>query len=151
MTSIEASWRAVGRLPFEELTVCHVVVEGAWRRVAEDALVDGLIAGGDQNGTPHAPAELYDPETGSWSRTGPMATARGGHAATLLPGGKVLVAFPAGEENQLEFNAHRIVASIRQPGSAEQFYFVMTDRFANGDPSNDTGGIAGDRLDRIGG
>src|SRR5690606_35158194 len=36
---------------------------------------------------------------------------------------------------------------VRQPGSDETFYFVMTDRFANGDPSNDTGGIAGDRLD----
>ena len=35
---------------------------------------------------------------------------------------------------------------VRQPGSAEQFYFVMTDRFANGDPSNDTGGLTGDRL-----
>jgi len=35
---------------------------------------------------------------------------------------------------------------VRQPGSDEQFYFVMTDRFANGDPSNDTGGIEGDRL-----
>lgn len=35
---------------------------------------------------------------------------------------------------------------VRQPGSDEQFYFVMTDRFANGDTSNDTAGIAGDRL-----
>ena len=35
---------------------------------------------------------------------------------------------------------------VRQPGSAEQFYFVMTDRFANGDTSNDTGGLTGDRL-----
>lgn len=34
----------------------------------------------------------------------------------------------------------------RQRGSGEQFYFVMTDRFANGDPSNDTGGLAGDRM-----
>jgi glycosidase len=25
-------------------------------------------------------------------------------------------------------------------------YFVLPDRFANGDPANDTGGIAGDRL-----
>ncbi|MFE7845808.1 pullulanase-type alpha-1,6-glucosidase [Microbacterium sp. NPDC057407] len=39
-----------------------------------------------------------------------------------------------------------VAAPVRQPGSAEQFYFVMTDRFANGDTSNDTGGIAGDRL-----
>jgi pullulanase-type alpha-1,6-glucosidase len=29
---------------------------------------------------------------------------------------------------------------------AEQFYFVLPDRFANGDTANDTGGIAGDRL-----
>ncbi|MEO7588783.1 MAG: alpha-amylase family glycosyl hydrolase, partial [Arachnia sp.] len=41
-------------------------------------------------------------------------------------------------------------AAVAQPavrqGDVENFYFVMTDRFANGDPSNDTGGIAGDRL-----
>lgn len=35
---------------------------------------------------------------------------------------------------------------VRQPGSDERFYFVMTDRFANGDPANDTGGLTGDRL-----
>ena len=39
-----------------------------------------------------------------------------------------------------------VAAPVRQPGSAEQFYFVMTDRFANGDTSNDTGGLTGDRL-----
>ncbi|NLP83433.1 pullulanase-type alpha-1,6-glucosidase [Microbacterium sp. CFH 90308] len=39
-----------------------------------------------------------------------------------------------------------VAAPVRQPGSDEQFYFVMTDRFANGDAANDTGGIEGDRL-----
>ena len=39
-----------------------------------------------------------------------------------------------------------VAAPVRQPGSEEQFYFVMTDRFANGDTSNDTGGLTGDRL-----
>ncbi|WP_329570792.1 pullulanase-type alpha-1,6-glucosidase [Kitasatospora sp. NBC_01266] len=29
----------------------------------------------------------------------------------------------------------------------EQYYFVLPDRFANGDPSNDTGGITGSRMD----
>ncbi|WP_327684605.1 pullulanase-type alpha-1,6-glucosidase [Streptomyces sp. NBC_00467] len=29
----------------------------------------------------------------------------------------------------------------------EQFYFVLPDRFANGDPANDRGGLQGDRLD----
>jgi pullulanase-type alpha-1,6-glucosidase len=39
-----------------------------------------------------------------------------------------------------------VSAPVRQPGSDEQFYFVMTDRFANGDTSNDLGGLEGDRL-----
>src|SRR5690625_1966888 len=38
-------------------------------------------------------------------------------------------------------------APYRHPGGGQTFYFVLTDRFANGDPSNDTGGIEGDRLD----
>ena len=39
-----------------------------------------------------------------------------------------------------------VAEPVRQPGAEEQFYFVMTDRFANGDPTNDTGGLEGDRL-----
>ena len=39
-----------------------------------------------------------------------------------------------------------VAPPVRQPGSAEQFYFVMTDRFANGDTTNDAGGLAGDAL-----
>jgi hypothetical protein len=36
--------------------------------------------------------------------------------------------------------------SLRQPTTRENFYFVMADRFANGDESNDTGGLDGDRM-----
>ena len=36
-----------------------------------------------------------------------------------------------------------VAAPVRQ-GTNEQFYFVLTDRFANGDSSNDTGGLSGD-------
>ncbi|MFI2296102.1 pullulanase-type alpha-1,6-glucosidase [Isoptericola sp. NPDC019571] len=43
-------------------------------------------------------------------------------------------------------DADLVVPPVRQAGSDERFYFVMTDRFANGDDSNDTGGIDGDRL-----
>ena len=43
-------------------------------------------------------------------------------------------------------DAALVAPPVRQPGSTENFYFVMTDRFANGDPSNDTAGIEGDRL-----
>lgn len=37
--------------------------------------------------------------------------------------------------------------SLRTPLTRERFYFVMADRFANGDPTNDTGGLAGGPLE----
>src|SRR5688572_21614532 len=43
-------------------------------------------------------------------------------------------------------DAALVAEPVRQPGSDETFYFVMTDRFANGDPTNDQGGLAGDAL-----
>jgi len=36
--------------------------------------------------------------------------------------------------------------SLRKPVTDENFYFVMADRFENGDTANDTGGLTGDRL-----
>ncbi|WP_315097161.1 pullulanase-type alpha-1,6-glucosidase [uncultured Cellulomonas sp.] len=39
-----------------------------------------------------------------------------------------------------------VATPVRDPGANQQFYFVMTDRFADGDDANDTGGLAGDRL-----
>ncbi len=36
---------------------------------------------------------------------------------------------------------------VRHPASVGSIYFVMTDRFENGDPSNDTGGIDGGPLE----
>ena len=55
-----------------------------------------LVAGGvtDSGSGPFATnsAELYDPATRRWSRTGSLNTGRSGHTATLLQNGKVLVA-----------------------------------------------------------
>ncbi|MGI8413607.1 MAG: Kelch repeat-containing protein [Solirubrobacteraceae bacterium] len=69
-----------------------------------------LVTGGTgAGGKPLASAELYNPSSGSWSRTGSLAVARTAHAATVLPDGEVLVAGGSG--------------SIGQPiGSAELYH-----------------------------
>ncbi len=52
-----------------------------------------LVTGGTgADGAPLASAELYDPDTGSWTRTGSLSTARVGHSATVLQDGRVLAA-----------------------------------------------------------
>ena len=55
-------------------------------------LADGrvLVSGGDSPGTA-ATAELYDPDSGSFTRTGSMSSGREGQTATLLPDGRVLI------------------------------------------------------------
>jgi N-acetylneuraminic acid mutarotase len=54
-------------------------------------LVAGGFVGSDGGPEATASAELYDPRTGTWHRTGSMACGRGGHVAVPLPDGRVLV------------------------------------------------------------
>jgi N-acetylneuraminic acid mutarotase len=51
-----------------------------------------VVGGRDNNYTPLASAELYNPATGTWKTTGGLHTARYYHTATLLANGQVLVA-----------------------------------------------------------
>lgn len=39
-----------------------------------------------------------------------------------------------------------VAAPVRNPAGAAPIYFVMPDRFDNGDPANDTAGLSGDQL-----
>jgi hypothetical protein len=62
-------------------------------------LADGrvLVTGGDADGWSYAghylaSADIYDPKTGTFTATGPMANTLTSHTATLLPDGRVLVA-----------------------------------------------------------
>ncbi|SDT79822.1 pullulanase-type alpha-1,6-glucosidase [Actinoplanes derwentensis] len=57
-----------------------------------------------------------------------------------------LIAVPAAAAPKVPGDA--VVASwgSDQPTGGEQFYFVLPDRFANGNPGNDKGGLSGDRL-----
>jgi alpha-amylase len=59
--------------------------------------------------------------------------------ALLVPPGSPAVADPPGVGLPAQH-------SLRQPVTNESFYFVMEDRFANGDTSNDTGGLGSDPL-----
>jgi N-acetylneuraminic acid mutarotase len=94
-------------------------VAGTWTALADSSagsvfhtatlLPDGkvLIVGGNTGGIGGdgvlAISELFDPATGSWSKTGNLTAERYSHTATLLPTGEVLV---AGGENQQNHYPH---------------------------------------------
>ncbi|MEU3457176.1 pullulanase-type alpha-1,6-glucosidase [Micromonospora sp. NPDC006766] len=69
----------------------------------------------------------------------------GAQAADAARTGDVLAATGAPQWNK-EPSADALLAAGSNNARAEQFYFLLPDRFANGDQRNDTGGLAGDRL-----
>lgn len=64
-----------------------------------------LIAGGNNVTTNQttvlSSAELYNPSTGVWSKTGSLSNARVGHTATLLTSGKVMAVSGSNANNDL--------------------------------------------------
>ena len=66
------------------------------------ALADGkvLVAGGGDKGEYTASAEVYDPDTDTWSETESMEGPRVEHRATLLGNGQVLVTGGVGKLQQ---------------------------------------------------
>lgn len=71
-------------------------------------LADGnvLVSGGNlktlTTQTPLASAELYNPTTGIWTKTGSMSSARSGHTSTTLANGQVLNAGGSNATNELD-------------------------------------------------
>ncbi|MBF0689463.1 MAG: pullulanase-type alpha-1,6-glucosidase [Cellulomonas sp.] len=97
-----------------------VALDGTW-----DASYGADGGGTDTPLVLAGPADLTFTYDDSTHRTSVVVDLAGGYTDTDA----ALVADPA-----------------RDPGAGEQLYFVLTDRFANGDPSNDSGGLPGDRL-----
>jgi len=102
-----------------------VTIDGSW---------DKNYGAGGVSGGPDIPVAIAGPATLEF--TYDDATHVITVAPTDLPGDTVTA-------------ADRALAtdSLRTPLTQERFYFVLTDRFANGDTSNDLGGFSGDRLD----
>lgn len=124
---------ADGRLTACAETVLFDPVSGSWsptgllgegRRLHSVTLLRGgrvLVAGGVSGALSHpsrplATAEVYDPETGAWTRTGSMGEARYGHSADLLPDGRVLVAGGGGPRSPDSDRSLRS-AEIYDPGA----------------------------------
>jgi Galactose oxidase, central domain/Kelch motif len=83
-------------------------------------VLGGRTRGTSTDGSPEeglASAEVYDPATGKFSSTGSMSRPREGHTATLLPGGRVLVA----GGSALEVPQAGTSTNGDTPGSAELY------------------------------
>ena len=100
-----------------------------------------LIAGGVGSGTPNnvvlKSAELYDPESGTFTPTGDMVTARNSPLLTTLPNGKVLVS-----------NGHdSATASVGTPIQTIEIYDPATGIFT--DAGNTLVARYGNRVTRL--
>ncbi|GAA2699615.1 pullulanase-type alpha-1,6-glucosidase [Actinoplanes palleronii] len=78
-----------------------------------------------------------------------MASSKTRLGAALLSLLLPLIAVPAAEASAAPAEPSASVVAnwgSDRPATNEQYYFVLPDRFANGDVSNDKGGLTGDRL-----
>ena len=134
---------------------------GDWDPACPATVLSWDAGTGRYRGTFDVPAGDYEYKVaigGSWAETyGADGVAGGPNIPLRLQGdARVSVAYdgtshlttvgsnPAG----LSPDQERSLAgsSLRSSLTRERFYFLMADRFANGDPTNDRGGLTGDRL-----
>lgn len=84
-----------------------------------------LIAGGEPSRATGggsdllATAGVYDPTANTWTRTGDMTAGRGGHTASLLPDGKILVV--GGQTGGSHGYRAEFATTRRAPGTADIF------------------------------
>ena len=68
-----------------------LIAGGSTPALTSDTLGHKIITDHGHSSMPHAPAELYDPATGTFNPTGSMTIARTRHAAVVLHDGRVLI------------------------------------------------------------
>lgn len=126
-------------------------------------LLDGkaLIAGGfREEGTaeiPIASAEIYDPNTNTFTPTGEMNEARAGHTATLLPNGLVLIVGGWGGDGRLpttelydpQTGKFRPAASMFAPRASMTATLLQNGQLliAGGDSAKNTPQLIAERYD----
>ena len=80
------------------------------------------------------------------SRVAVLATTLVAGAALALPSAQLAQADPPHGPDHDQGKPNGAQHSLRGPVTDENFYFVMADRFRNGDTGNDTGGLGSDPL-----
>ena len=131
---------------------------GDWQPACEDTVLELVEGSGTvYSGAFEVPAGTYEFKValdGAWDEAYPKDN------LPLVLEGPATLTFTFDDESDrvgvapatlegpaTEADAALAQDSLREHVTEEQFYFVMADRFANGDPDNDTAGIEGDRLD----
>lgn len=99
------------------------------------------IIGGVLNGTSTSGAEMFNPDTNAWRRSGSLITPRAHHTATLLPDGRILVAggadgaWPVLTAELYTPDSYSLVLSPTENGS-------INNSSAGGTTSHEIGGTA---------
>ena len=109
---------------------------------------------------PEGSYELKVAINGSWDENYGADGAKGGANLPLVLAGPATIEFSYDDESHrigiapttlsgpaTKADAALATSSLRELATRERFYFLMADRFANGDASNDEGGLTGGRLE----
>lgn len=150
------SWTAVAPMTVPRLGHSLTVLNNGQVLAAGGSTLEAAeSAGGGQTIRSAASAELFDPETGSWTATGSMVSARFEHTATRLRDGRVVMAGglgPVGEGGEVgplasteiyDFAASAFVGSTDLSGPRANHAAVLL----NDDAVLVTGGAGGDAGD----
>lgn len=130
------SWQTTQKLPTQ--------LEAASATVLQNGSL--LVAGGTRlnsdtdSNVPLRTAELYDPSSGTWTRTAAMPSIHVGQSAALLPNGWVLVASGQTASSQVYQPAKNIWVSTGGTGATRRLQTMTA--LANGDVLLTGGGVA---------